>query len=58
MEKFVFTDASVKDALKDFTVIKLQAEDMRELRKLPGFEDVMGLPAFVIYQEQEQKAEQ
>ncbi|MBE6382010.1 MAG: hypothetical protein E7049_03225 [Lentisphaerae bacterium] len=52
MEKFVFTDASVKDALKDFTVIKLQAEDMRELRKLPGFEDVMGLPAFAIYQEQ------
>ncbi len=47
--KLVFTDADLKSALKDFTVIKLQAEDICELRKLRGFEDVIGLPAFVIY---------
>ena len=57
MEKLVFTDDAVKSVLKDFTIIKLQAEDIRELRKIPGFKDVKGLPAFAIYSGQEQKVE-
>ena len=39
----------MKDALKGYTVIRLQAEDMRELKALKGFEGVIGLPAFVIF---------
>ena len=34
--------------LKDFTVIRLQAENMKELKKLKGFESIRGLPAFVV----------
>lgn len=49
MERGTFRDARVKEALKDFTVIRLQAEDMRELKSLKGFEGVIGLPAFVIF---------
>jgi len=49
MEKGTLADPKVRAKLKDFTVIRLQAEDMGELRKLPGFEGVMGLPAFVIF---------
>ena len=42
--------AEVQEALKPFTVIKLQAEDISELRKLKGFESIRGLPAFVIFE--------
>lgn len=47
----VFGEEPVKDALRRFTVIKLQAEDMKELVKLPGFGDVRGLPAFLVFEE-------
>ena len=40
----------VQEALKPFTVIRLQAEDISELRKLKGFESIRGLPAFVIFE--------
>ena len=40
----------VREALKPFTVIRLQAEDISELRKLRGFESIRGLPAFVIFE--------
>ena len=43
-----FDDGAVKAALRDYTVIKLQAEDIRELKKLEGFGDVKGLPAFLV----------
>ena len=36
--------------LEKFTLMKLQAEDISKLRKLPGFEEVKGLPAFVIFE--------
>jgi thiol:disulfide interchange protein len=36
--------------LKKFTLVRLQAEDIARLRKLPGFEAVKGLPAFVIFE--------
>ena len=48
MEREVFADEKVKAALADFTVIKLQAEDMKALKALAGFGEVKGLPAFVI----------
>jgi len=50
MEKGTLVDPKVRMALKGFTVVRLQAEDIDELRKLPGFEGVMGLPAFVLFE--------
>ena len=45
----VLEKPEVRKALRDHTVIRLQAEDMSELVSLPGFETVKGLPAFVIF---------
>jgi thiol:disulfide interchange protein len=50
MEKTTFEDESVKAALEAYSVIKLQAEDISELKKLDGFGDVKGLPAFLIFE--------
>ncbi len=49
MERTTLKDERVAAALKGWTIIKLQAEDIDELRALPGFEDVQGLPAFLIF---------
>lgn len=38
----------VRAALTGYTVLRLQAEDMTELKRLKGFESIRGLPAFVI----------
>lgn len=38
----------VREKLKDFTVIRLQAEDFGELRSLPLFKNIKGLPAFAV----------
>ena len=46
----VMEEGKVKEALKPFTVIRLQAEDISELRKVKGFESIKGLPAFVIFE--------
>ena len=43
-------DEKVKRALEPFEVIRVQAEDISELRKVKGFESVRGLPAFVIFE--------
>lgn len=48
MERKTLKDPRVQEELKKFSVIRLQAEDMDELVKLPGFENVKGLPAFAI----------
>ena len=45
----VLASESVKKELEGYTVIRLQAEDMRELNKIVGFEQIKGLPAFVIF---------
>lgn len=52
MDKTTLVDERVKRAMreKDVTFVKLQAEDINELRKLPGFEGVKGLPAFLIFE--------
>ena len=46
----VMENPTVQEALKPFTVIRLQAEDLSELRKVKGFESIKGLPAFVIFE--------
>lgn len=46
----VMENPKVQEALKPFTVIRLQAEDLSELRKVKGFESIKGLPAFVIFE--------
>ncbi len=50
MEATTMRDARVKAALEGWTVIRLQSEDLAELKKLPGFENVRGLPAFAIFE--------
>lgn len=52
MDKTVLADPRVKEALKKkgMTLVKLQAEDIAELKKTPGFGEVMGLPAFLIFE--------
>jgi thiol:disulfide interchange protein len=49
MEKVIGSE-KVRLAIKDFTLIRLQAEDIGELRRLKGFEGIKGLPAFVIFE--------
>ena len=49
MENGTLKDARVRAELADYTVIRLRAEDIRALRALPGFGEVRGLPAFVVY---------
>ena len=50
MEKTVFADPEVQKELERYTVIKLQAEDMKELRALDGFGEIKGLPAFLVFE--------
>lgn len=52
MERTTLRNERVVETLKemDFTVIKLQAEDIRALKAVKGFEGVLGLPAFVVFQ--------
>ena len=46
----VMADEKVKKALEPFAVLRVQAEDISELRKVKGFESIRGLPAFVIFE--------
>lgn len=48
MDRTTLKDERVVEKLKNFTVIKVQAEDINELRKKPPFEKVTGLPAYII----------
>ena len=50
MERKTLKDPQVVEALKGFTVIRLQAEDIDELLALPDFANIHGLPAFVIFE--------
>jgi hypothetical protein len=44
----VLSQKRVKERLSSFTVIKLQAEDLGDLRSIAIFKNVRGLPAFAI----------
>lgn len=46
----VLAEPDVKAALKPFTVIRVQAEDVSALRRVGGLGGVTGLPAFAIYE--------
>ena len=46
----VLAEPAVRDACARYTVIRLQAEDIRELRRLDGFGQVKGLPAFAVFE--------
>jgi len=50
MEKTTFTDSDVRSELERFSVVRLQAEDLADLAKIPELKglDIKGIPAFVI----------
>jgi len=45
----VLEELDVKRVLEAYEVIRVQAEDISELRKVKGFEAIRGLPAFVVF---------
>jgi len=46
----VMEDERVKKALVPYEVLRVQAEDISELRKVKGLESIRGLPAFVVFE--------
>jgi len=46
----VLEEPKVRKALEAYRVIRVQAEDISELRKVKGFESIQGLPAFVVFE--------
>ena len=52
MERTTLSDPRVKEALKSkgFTFVKLQCEDISKLKRTKGFDGVLGLPAFLIFE--------
>ena len=53
MERGTLRDPRVVRELDRFDVIRLRAEDIGELKALPGFSDVVGLPAFLVVEDGE-----
>lgn len=51
MERGPLRDSRVVEALKGYSVIRLQAEDLAELKRLPGFGGIQGLPAFLVFEQ-------
>ena len=49
MERGVLRDPRVAEALEEFEVVRLRADDVGALRRLPGFAEVRGLPAFAVF---------
>ena len=51
MEETTFRDEAAKKRLEGYTVIRLVVtDDMEELKKVPGFESVVGLPAYIVFE--------
>ena len=46
----VLDEEKVRRALQPFAVLRVQAEDISELRRVKGFEAIRGLPAFVLFE--------
>ena len=46
----VLAEPEVREACAGYSVIRLQAEDIGELRRLDGFGQVRGLPAFAVFE--------
>jgi len=51
MEKTTFRDETLREKLRKFTVIRLDASDLSAARSLPGFANLKGLPAFAVFEE-------
>ena len=51
MESTTFANADVRKELENYSVVRLQAEDIAAFSKLPEFKDlgIKGIPAFVIF---------
>ena len=51
MEETTFRDEAAKKRLEGYTVIRLEVtDDMEELKKVPGFESIVGLPAYIVFE--------
>lgn len=50
MARGTLRDPRVVAALKGYAIVRLQAEDLSALKRLPGFERVRGLPAFAVFE--------
>ncbi len=50
MEVTTMAEPKVREELGRFSVVRLRVDDFGELKALPGFEKVMGLPAFVVFE--------
>ena len=50
MDRTTLADRRVREALAGYTVIRLQADDMKGFKGLKPFKDVQGLPAYVIFE--------
>lgn len=50
MERGTLRDPQVAAELEGFAVVRLRADDVGALRRLPGFAEVRGLPAFAVFQ--------
>ena len=46
----VLREPAVREACAGYSIIRLQAEDVGELRRLEGFGQVKGLPAFAVFE--------
>ena len=50
MDRTTLADKRVREALAGYTVIRLQADDMKGFKELKPFKDVQGLPAYAIFE--------
>ena len=50
MERTTLADERVKEALSRFSVIRLDATDVKAFRKLKPFAEVQGLPAYAVFE--------
>ena len=50
MDRTTLADKRVRAALADYTVIRLQADDMKGFKELAPFKDVQGLPTYAIFE--------
>ena len=50
MEATTLADPKVRAEMERFSVIRLEVDDFDMFRALPGFGDIMGIPAFVVFE--------
>ena len=50
MERTTFRDEAIREKLRRFTVVRLDASDLSAAKAIPGFSGLKGLPAFTIWE--------